>query len=258
MLIPPKAEEWQSGRMRSLGKRVYRKVSQVQILSPPSWVGERFESFLPAMLRKARQAGTLSASASWEMSMKKLPKSFYQQPAIHIAKDFLGKYLVFNSAKGKVSGKIIDVEAYPAFSDKVSHGNKRTTRTEVMYHEGGYAYVYIIYGTHHQFAVVVNKESIPEVVFIRAVTPDEGVKVMKENFGKKVKNVRELTKSPGNLCKSFGVNMSLYGEDLTGDQIFIEDRGMVVEPKDISYGKRVGVNNILEGSEQKLRFFLKI
>ena len=76
--------------------------------------------------------------------------------------------------------------------------------------------------------------------------------------GKKVKNVRELTKSPGNLCKSFGVNMSLYGEDLTGDQIFIEDRGMVVEPKDISYGKRVGVNNILEGSEQKLRFFLKI
>gem|GEM_PF-2401027 len=34
------AEEWQSGRMRSLGKRVYRKVSQVRILSPPPWAGE--------------------------------------------------------------------------------------------------------------------------------------------------------------------------------------------------------------------------
>lgn len=187
--------------------------------------------------------------------MKKLPKSFYQQPAFNIVKDFLGKYLVFNSPKGKISGKIIDVEAYPAFSDKVSHGNKRTARTEVMYREGGYAYVYVIYGIHHQFAVVVNKESIPEVVFIRGVIPEEGIELMRKNFVKEVKNVKELAKSPGNLCKSFGINMDLYGEDLTGDKIYIEDRGPIVTPQNISSDRRVGINNKLEGNEQKLRFF---
>lgn len=189
--------------------------------------------------------------------MKKLSRSFYQKPAVKIAKDFLGKYLVFNSPGGRISGQIIEVEAYPAFSDKVSHGNKRTARTEVMYREGGYAYVYIIYGIHHQFAIVVNKRDIPEVVFIRAVIPSEGVELMRANFGKEVKDVKEYTKSPGNLCKSFGINTDLYGEDVTGNKIFIEDRGISLVAENIFTGKRVGINHKLEGNDQKLRFFLK-
>lgn len=189
--------------------------------------------------------------------MKKLSKNFYQKPAAEIVKEFLGKYLVYNSPKGKISGQIIDVEAYPAFSDKVSHGNKRTARTEVMYGSGGCAYVYLIYGIHHQFAVVVNEKDIPEVIFIRAVIPSEGVALMKENFGKEIKNEKELTKSPGSLCKSFGIDMSLYGEDLTGDKIFIEDRGEIIAQENIVSDKRVGINHKLEGSDKKLRFFLR-
>lgn len=189
--------------------------------------------------------------------MKKLSKRFYQRPATEVVKEFLGKYLVYNSPRGKVSGQIIDVEAYPAFSDKVSHGNKRTARTEVMYQDGGLAYVYLIYGIHRQFAVVVNRKDVPEVVFIRAVIPSEGVKLMRENFGQEVKDEKELTKSPGNLCKSFGIDMTLYGEDLTGDKIFIEDRGIVIAPENIVSDKRVGINHKLEGSKKKLRFFLK-
>ena len=135
--------------------------------------------------------------------MPKLPKSFYQRPALDIAKEFLGKFLVYNSPQGKLSGQIIDVEAYPAYSDNVSHGNKRTKRTEVMYKDGGYAYVYLIYGIYHQFAVVVNGKDLPEVVFIRAVTPTEGIEIMKGNYGRSIKKTTDLTKSPGNLCKSF-------------------------------------------------------
>ena len=105
--------------------------------------------------------------------MNKLDKTFYNQPALKIAKEFLGKYLVYCSPKGKLSGKIVDVEAYPAFIDEVSHGNKRTKRTQVIYEEGGRAYVYLIYGMHHQFAVVVNKKDM--TVTKRNITLQEGI-----------------------------------------------------------------------------------
>lgn len=188
--------------------------------------------------------------------MPKLPPSFYQPPATEIVKDFLGKFLVFNSPKGRIAGEIIDVEAYPAFSDNVSHGNKRTKRTEIMYGRGGHAYVYVIYGIHHQFAVVVNRQDIPEVVFIRAVIPVEGIEIMEDNFGKPVQNIRELTKSPGNLCKSFGIDMSLYGADLAADHIFLEDRGVVIPEERIVSDKRIGIDKQLSGSECKLRYFV--
>ncbi|OHA69672.1 MAG: hypothetical protein A3D63_03610 [Candidatus Wildermuthbacteria bacterium RIFCSPHIGHO2_02_FULL_49_17] len=188
--------------------------------------------------------------------MPKIKRSFYQQSAKIIAKKLLGKYLVFNSAKGKVSGKIIDVEAYPAFYDDVSHGNKKTKRTKILYNKGGYAYIYVIYGIHHQFGVVVNKKDIPEVVFIRALIPEEGTGIMKRNFGKPITQITDLTKSPGNLCKSFGIDTKLYGVDLTQNIIFVEDRGDFVNPGFVKAITRIGINPKLKGSKNKLRFLL--
>lgn len=188
--------------------------------------------------------------------MPKIENLFYQQPAKIAAKKLLGKYLIFNSPKGKVSGKIVDVEAYPAFSDNVSHGNKKTRRTEILYNEGGYAYVYVIYGIHHQFGIVVNKRDIPDVVFIRALIPEEGIEIMKRNFGKPIKQIIELTKSPGNLCKSFGIDMKLYGQDLTKNIIYVADRGDFIDSELIKTGTRIGIDSKLKGSKNKLRFFI--
>ncbi len=184
----------------------------------------------------------------------KVERSFYLRPALSVAKEFLGKKLVYNSKKGLVSGIISEVEAYPAFVDEVSHGNRRTSRTEVMYGEGGYAYVYLIYGLYYQFAVVVNKKDVPDVVFIRAVIPQDGLEIMRENFGREVKSLSDLTKSPGNLCKSFGVTQNLYGEDLTKETLYLEDAGKLDRP--IKSSKRVGIGSSLEGNEKPYRYFL--
>ena len=190
--------------------------------------------------------------------MFKLKRSFYQKPAEKIAKELLGKYLVFNFPKGKLSGRIIEVEAYPAFKDNVSHGNKKTKRTEIMYKKGGYAYIYLVYGRHYQFAVVVNKKDIPEVVFIRAIIPGEGMDIMKKNFKRLIKGVKELTQSPGNLCKAFGITLDLYGEDLTKNKLFIEDRGEKVDKEKITETSRVGISKKLRGYNKKLRYILQI
>ncbi len=188
---------------------------------------------------------------------KKLDKSFYQQSALDAAKQFLGKYLVFNSPKGRVSGRIVEVEAYPAFYDEIYHGNKRTKRTEVLYNEGGFVYVYLIYGMYYQFEAVMNKRDVPDAVFIRALVPDEGLDIMNENLGRSVKNVNDYTKGPGLLCKSFGINKSHYGVDLTSDTIFIEDRGIVVKDEEIIADKRVGINSRQKGWDYPLRFMIK-
>jgi len=188
------------------------------------------------------------------MKYKKLTRGFYLDSAENISPHFLGKYLVHVTSQGRISGMISEVEAYPAFLDDVSHGNKRTKRTEVMYKEGGYAYVYLIYGIHYQFAVVVNKKDIPEVVFIRALIPDEGVELMKSNFQKIVKHSRDLTKSPGNLCKSFGISTDHYGMDITKNELFLEDRGSYIPFENINIRSRIGIRPSIKGNRKKLNY----
>lgn len=186
-----------------------------------------------------------------------ISKAFFQQSALTITPQLLGTYLVHQSPVGRIAGMIYDVEAYPAQVDNVSHGNKRTNRTEVMYRTGGYAYIYIIYGIHHQFAIVVNKAEIPEVVFIRAVIPTEGISIMRQNFGRPVKTEIELTQSPGSLCKAFGINLDLYGEPIPGPKMWIEKQDTNITPTDIINTTRVGIKPNIAGSQNKFRFYLQ-
>src|SRR5947207_949048 len=111
----------------------------------------------------------------------KLSRSFYtRNDVVQISKELLGKYL-FTKFKGTITGGIItETEAYAGITDRASHsfGGRRTSRTEVMYAEGGTAYIYICYGIHSLFNVVTNKKEIPEAVLIRAIHPTHGIELM--------------------------------------------------------------------------------
>ena len=75
--------------------------------------------------------------------MKKFTREFYLRDAVSLAHDLLGKILVH----GMTSGIIVETEAYAGPEDKAAHtySNKRTSRTEIVFHEGGYAYIYLVY-----------------------------------------------------------------------------------------------------------------
>lgn len=187
--------------------------------------------------------------------MEKLGKGFYLRPAIESSTDFLGKVLVHKTPFGRVSGVVTDVEAYPSFIDEVHHGNKKTPRTEVMWREGGYAYVYVIYGIWNQCAAVVNKLNIPDVVFIRASFSLEGREIMEQQWNKPIKD-KDLACSPGKLCKSMLITKSLYGVDLTGNELFFEDWGIQI-PKDlIKMTWRVGIDAKHRGFGNPWRFWV--
>ena len=78
-----------------------------------------------------------------------LHESFFRRINVHdVAKELLGKELVTCFDEQITSGIIVEVEAYNGVHDKACHAynGKRTNRTEVMYRNGGCAYVYLCYG----------------------------------------------------------------------------------------------------------------
>ncbi len=108
----------------------------------------------------------------------RLRREFYERnEVVTIAQELLGKVLVTNFKEELTAARIVETEAYNGALDKASHAynNRRTNRTEVMFGNGGKAYVYLCYGIHHLFNVVTNVQGTPHAVLIRAVEPIAGL-----------------------------------------------------------------------------------
>ena len=157
--------------------------------------------------------------------MKKLERSFYERDACTVAYELIGKVLVHDSCEGRTSGIIIEAEAYRGPEDKAAHsyGGRRTARTEIMFHEGGLEYVYLIYGMHCCFNVTASVVGKPEAVLIRALEPIEGIDIMTSRRG--TSRVKSLCNGPGKLCQAMGITREHYGADLCGNEIYIADEG---------------------------------
>ena len=111
----------------------------------------------------------------------RLNESFYiRKDVVKIARDLIGKVLITNFDGQLTSGIILETEVYNGIIDKASHAfnNRRTTRTEIMFHKGATAYVYLCYGIHSLFNVVTNIENIPHAVLVRAIQPLDGISIM--------------------------------------------------------------------------------
>ena len=192
---------------------------------------------------------------------KRLPKSFYiREDVVQVSKDLLGKFLVTNFDNQLTVGKIVETEAYRAPDDKAchAHNNKRTKRTEVMFAEGGVAYVYLIYGMYHLFNVVTAKEDMAHAVLIRGVEPVENVDTMLQRRSfTKLKN--NLTAGPGTLSMALGINKEHTGISLLNKKspIWIEDRGIIISEKNIIASPRVGVGYAEECALWNWRFRVK-
>lgn len=189
-----------------------------------------------------------------------LNKDFYRRDnVLLIAQELLGKVLVTNIDGLVTSGVIVETEAYVGVNDRASHayGGRRTNRTEVMYHDGGVAYVYLCYGIHHLFNVVTNIDGVPHAVLIRAVEPLEGIEIMLERRGKEVLTP-SLTAGPGSLSQSLGIKTAHSDVSLLDNTgIYIEDRNVNIKKEQIVANTRVGVAYAQDDAYLPYRFFIK-
>ena len=174
------------------------------------------------------------------MKFQRLERKFYNRPTLKVAKDLLGKFLVFRDRIGMIT----ETEAYIGRVDPASHSYRGVTpRTKVMFGPPGFSYVYFIYGMYYCFNIVTEKEGEGAAVLIRAVEPVSGIRP------------DTVCNGPGKLCKAFGMTKEQNEIDLTKAQDFyVEDRGIEVATKDIQVTKRIGLS---VAKEKDWRFVLR-
>ena len=189
--------------------------------------------------------------------MKCICSDFYARSTVVVARDLLGKTLVrlipcgANKTK-RISGTIVETEAYGFTNDPASHAYRGLTfRNSAMFGDVGRAYIYFIYGG--QFCVNVSARSTKVkagAVLIRALQPLEGIDKMKAF--RRNDDILSLTSGPGRLCQALNINLSLNGYDVTDAQSELHiEYGF--NPASIVETDRIGISR---GIDKRWRFVI--
>lgn len=194
---------------------------------------------------------------------RRLTRDFFSKDTQIVAKEILGKFLIRETDQGRMVGKIIEVEAYLGAEDKACHcyDYKKTEKTKIMYMKPGTLYVYYIYGTYFCLNVITEPEGIPCAVFIRALQPIDGIKLMKDNRSIKIgKNFKNLSDGPSKLCMAMNITKDIFnGQDSCAqDSLLYFTQGVEINPSDIILSKRIGIDYAEEDKDRLLRFSLSL
>lgn len=186
----------------------------------------------------------------------KLPREFYRQDGISLAKALLGKVLVHHTAEGVTKGIIVETESYMGVIDAAAHSykGKKDGRCNIQYNEGGYAYIYMIYGMYYCMNIVANEKDVPEVVLLRALEPLEGLSLMEQR--RKTSKRKALLSGPGKLCQAMGIGKDNYGTDLCEDKLYVEDLSEAID-FEIEVSKRINIDYAGEARDYLWRFTIK-
>ncbi len=185
----------------------------------------------------------------------KLSREFYQRSALEVARDLPGLILVHDGREGRTKGRIVEVEAYMGDLDPAAHSyHNRSSRTQIQYGEGGYAYIYLIYGMYYCMNIVTNTVDVPEVVLLRALEPLDGIDLMKER--RKTDKLSNLCSGPGKLCAAMGIDKTHYGIDLCQNELYLErpEDGRIME---IVASKRINIDYAGEAKDYFWRYTIK-
>ena len=188
----------------------------------------------------------------------KLPREFYAQETVRVARALLGCVLWRRVGRTLLAARLVETEAYLGANDMASHARRglRSPRNESMYLAGGHAYVYFTYGMHWCLNVVTGEADVAEAVLLRAAEPIRGVESMRKRRPK-AKRERDLTNGPGKLCAALSIDGNLDGVRLDGNLLWLEERDVELGDDDIGVSGRIGVENSGESAWWPLRFFVK-
>jgi DNA-3-methyladenine glycosylase len=187
----------------------------------------------------------------------RLPRDFFARDTLQVARDLLGQVLVRLLDGQRLSGRIVEVEAYIGEDDLASHARfGRTARNEAMYGPPGHAYVYQIYGLHHCLNIVTGPEGFPAAVLIRALEPLEGLEQMRARRG--ITDPALLTSGPARLCQAMAIDRRLDKADMCApDAVLFVEAGAPISDDEVVTGPRVGVQGDLRARTVPWRFYVR-
>ena len=175
-----------------------------------------------------------------------LPRQFYAQDTLTVARQLIGARLVRLEGHQRITGIIIETEAYCGEEDLGCHAKAgRTPRTAPMYGPPGYAYVYFTYGNHWMLNTVTRPESQPEAVLIRAIIPIEGLALIESRRGQQPR--KRWTDGPGKLTQALAITGDFNRVDITMPEagLYIE-QGVSIPDEYVTRTPRIGLNTVPE------------
>lgn len=192
------------------------------------------------------------------IDIPRLPREFFLTDGLTLAKELLGKIMVHETPDGPIRAVITETEAYMGAMDKGSHAyeNRRTDRTETMFHIGGTSYVYLIYGMYYCMNVVANDVDTPEAVLIRKVEPADEESRQRMLARRKVKNEKNLSDGPGKLCIAMDITKDQNDVDMVTSGEFYLTEGIKINSKEIKCGKRINIDYAEEAADFLWRFYI--
>ena len=187
--------------------------------------------------------------------LRPLARGFYSRDPRRVARELLGKIVVRRQGRKRLTGRIVEVEAYLGERDPAAHAaSGKTARNAVLFGPPGHAYVYFIYGNHYCLNVACERAGKAGCVLIRALAPLAGLDAMARARGMTLGNPRALTSGPGRLCAAFSITRARdNGKDVTSKRsdLFIASDGC--RPRRIAMTPRIGIR---KAAKDKLRYII--
>lgn len=205
----------------------------------------KFRLFLVLIrLNRALAAAPHPDSKSRRLSRANLPSD-----TVELAAYLVGKTIVREIGRRRLSGRIVETEAYPP-GDASGHAYRgQTARNKTLFLGRGFAYVYFVYGTSYMLNVSSEKRGVGAGVLLRAIEPLEGIELMKKF--RKTDKVRDLARGPGRLAAALKIDLRLDGIDLcAAGPLWLGTA--VRETAQIRTTKRIGITREVH---RPLRFF---
>ncbi|MCZ0716810.1 DNA-3-methyladenine glycosylase [Aerococcus kribbianus] len=172
-----------------------------------------------------------------------------------IARQFLGCLLVHEQDGQRLSGWIVETEAYLGEEDQAAHTyNKHySDRVKALYGPAGTFYIHQMM-QHTMINISTQAEGVGEGVLIRAIQPYQGIDEMAAN--RPNKSGYELTNGPGKLVQALGVGMEAYGTSYRDKPLFIDLKLPKLQVAEIKSSPRIGIPNKGKWTEAELRYYV--
>src|SRR5436853_1946714 len=144
--------------------------------------------------------------------IRRLRRSELPFDTVRLARFLIGRVVVHDLPAGRLSGRIVETEAYPPGDPAGHHFRGPTPRIRSMYLDPGHAYIFFNYGAHFMLNVVSEPAGIAAAILIRALEPLDGIELMQRH--RKATRPLDLTRGPGRLAAAFQIDTRHDGPDL--------------------------------------------
>jgi len=188
-------------------------------------------------------------SSPAKFSIRRLRRTELPPDTVDLARFLIGRVVVHDLPAGRLSGRIVETEAYPPGDPAGHHFRGPTPRIRSMYLAPGHAYIFFNYGAHFMLNVVSEPAGIAAAILIRALEPLEGLQLMQRH--RKTTRLLDLTRGPGRLAAAFQIDRRHDGLDLCAPgSLWLAETSHPIGP----IGKTVRIG-ITRAADQLLRFY---